>query len=249
MSLADSVRQESDCAAALKIRIPHWVPLVIKSEVREWLEKYAHEYREHPRDLEVLRRLVTARRMKHVWHQLGGQPPPKLKQFFFIAYDAACHRRPMATGPRLDDIAAKLRSNAKQRRRAGDTGTADVLEKAAQAALAQRRGYGASGGFVGPLKVEAKTSKGLEEHRGGWRPPLITVRRDEGEKNNASRTYVLELADLARKLFSTVPENSGRLPKTPVFFLKTIATTASVALKRDIDRNKVRHWVEKAPRS
>ena len=100
--------------------VPPWVPGRVRDQVLDWQKRYAHDYREHPDDLVMLRRLLIDPRMEQVWKTLNGKSPAKLKRFFFFAYDAACHRRsvtPLKVAKRIDGVAQAMRG---ARARRGD---------------------------------------------------------------------------------------------------------------------------------
>ena len=76
------------------------------------------QYRDYPDDLAILMRLATDQRMQTVWNELGNSPPlgktspSKLNRFFFVAYDAAVHRRRIVTAKQLDAEAVRVSTSA-----------------------------------------------------------------------------------------------------------------------------------------
>jgi hypothetical protein len=194
--------------------IQSWVPTAVQEDVCTWLERY----RDHPPDgFAILCRLVTNTEMKHVWNMLGARHRKRaaLKEFFFTAYDAACHPRLVTTKKELLRKAEEFSAAANIVRWINEQ-EADELCRAAQAMRARSRQYGAD------LPVMLTPD--------GWRPPkLIVVLRDEGQANNAARAYVLELSNLTHRLFG------GPLRKV-------IAINATVALQRPISESQVRKW-------
>ena len=55
--------------------VPPWVPGRVRDQVFDWLKGYAHDYREHSDDLEILQRLLIDPRMEQVWKTLNGKSP------------------------------------------------------------------------------------------------------------------------------------------------------------------------------
>jgi hypothetical protein len=158
--------------------------------------------------------------MKWVWKELGNDPdklrlPHKLKQFLFVAYDAACHRRPVVTMAELEEEAAKYAFGVSARRWI-DTRVASGLDETARAMRARSRKFGADP----PILERGRL----------FRPPLVVV--SQHEPSDLVRAYVLELSRLTCKLF-TSPH------------LKTVATTASVALQCKVTQNQVKKWISK----
>jgi hypothetical protein len=214
---------------AIEMRPPLWLPAVVRRmlegnglEEKGWLERYEREYREHPQDLAVLRRLATDPRMEWVWREFveGERPanfkrllPDSLKRFFFIAYDAACHTRHVTTVKQLK--VTKRSTSDQHRKQIADS----IVAQATQAARTRRRGDK----FVTPpLKLRPK----------GWRPPTLVVWRQED--SNPVRAYVLEVSGLARELFGNIS-------------YRTIATVASVALQQQVTERQVKRWTCRLP--
>lgn len=196
--------------------VPDWVPEVIRDCMAQWLKTYAHEYHQHPNDLEILRRLAIEPKMRDVWNVLkrtparpdaveaienravrgeivpGGTAQEKaLALFFCRAYEFACHPRTAITASERDDLTARFSSAAEL---CGWIGEKQIAEK---------------------LHAIA---------RSGGRHLLVAPRH---HKDDATRAYILELGDLTRKLFGRVS-------------LRTLATTATVALDRPVKSHQVR---------
>jgi hypothetical protein len=188
-----------------------------------WLEKYEREYREHPQDLAVLRRLATDPRMEWVWRELveGERPakfmrllPNSLKSFFFIAYDAACHPRHITTVKQLKAV-KRCSASDERRKQVADS----IVAQATRAARTRRRG---DRFLAPPLKLKPE----------GWRPPTLVVWRHED--SNSVRAYVLELSGIARELFGNISYG-------------TIARVASVALDEQATERQVKRWTCRLP--
>jgi hypothetical protein len=63
----------------------------------------------------------------------------------------------------------------------------------------------------------------------GWRPPLIVLKQNK--EDDEVRAYVLEVSSMTRKLFGS-------------FMLRTVATTASVALRTTVTERQVQEWTK-----
>ena len=164
--------------------IPSWVPTPVQEDVCKWL-KHVEQSREHLDGFAILCRLVTDTDMKHVWNMLRARNRNRaaLKEFFFTAYDAACH-------PRLVTTKKELLRKAEEFSAAADIirwinkQEADELRRAAQAMRARSRHKGADLPVLTPY---------------GRRPPRLIV-VDKNQANNAARAYVLELSELNSKV-------------------------------------------------
>ena len=185
----------------------------IQSDVRGWLTN--PQYRDHPDDLIVLCRLVTDPRMRRVWKELRDKPPAALKQFLFIAYDAAWHPRTVTTQEQLNKEAAKFSTVVDVGRPWIGEQDAKKLGEMAQAMRDRSRKLGVDQ----PLTLLP----------GGWRPPLIVLKQNKDD--DAVRAYVLELSSVTLKSFGVV-------------MLRTIATTTSVALQWDVTARQVQEWTK-----
>jgi hypothetical protein len=193
--------------------VPLWVPPPVRSTVTAWLRNPG--YREHPDDLAVLQRLATDQRMRMVWNVFKGKPPPKLKWFFLVAYDAAVHHRTIRTAKWLNEEAARFSTVADVGRPWINKEDAKKLNAAALAMQERSRQLGADQ----PVAISPS----------GWRPPsLVVVHRHE--ESDEARAYVLELSNVTRELFH------GKV------MLNTVATTASVALGITVTARQVRKW-------
>jgi hypothetical protein len=196
--------------------VPLWMPTSVRSDVVAWLKN--PNYREHPNDLAILLRLATDLRMQKVWRVLEGKPPAKLRHFFVIAYTAAVHPRTVITAKYLDGEAAKAFAAADINRWTGHQAAAADADKLARAMWERSRKLGADQ----PVALSPS----------GWRPPSLVVLKEHKEDERA-RGYVLELSDATRMLFGNVN-------------LRTVATTASVALQRRITARHVQEWIKQA---
>jgi hypothetical protein len=193
--------------------VPLWVPTPVRSDVVAWLTN--PQYREHPRDLAILLRLATDLRMRTVWNVFKGKPPPKLKWFFLVAYDAAVHPRTIRTAKWLNEEATRFSTVADVGRPWINKQDVNKLNAAAQAMRERSRQLGADG----PVALSPS----------GWRPPpLVVVHRHE--ESDEARAYVLELSNVTRELFR------GKV------MLNTVATAASVALGITVTARQVRKW-------
>jgi hypothetical protein len=211
--------------------IPDWVPSPIRSEVLKWLDWNEHNYREHPDDLTVLRRLVTTPKMRDVWialkTALNGEPPAEFKRFMFTAYDCAVHPRTVTTPEQLNDEAAKFSTVVEVGRPWIDKQDAKKLGEMVRAMRDRSSRLGADQ----PVDLSPPTSFTVRHAMGqfgehGWRPPLVVLKR---HKDAEVRAYVLELSTVTYKLFHSI-------------LLGTVATTTSVALQTNVTVRQVQEW-------
>lgn len=204
-----------------QIKVPTWVPGMVRDAVKEWSVERTHNYKDHPRDWAILCRLATDARMEGVWDELRrrqGASADQMRQYFFYAYDAACHPRPVTTGAELIEMAKTFRAAAAYaaKWRAGPV-DARLPEKLYEMAIDAERRAGISA--ADPTVV-------LEPS--GWRPPALVVLQRETQAN-AARAYVYELSNFTRQHFGRV-------------LMGSIAVTASVALEQEITREQVHDW-------
>jgi hypothetical protein len=167
-------------------------------------------------DLEVLRRLASDPRMQRVWHELQQhtKSDKDLGAFFAIAWQQArCIAQPVVTLEERTALAAPFWQAAKLCRLMQSEPTGAEIDLELD-------------------RVEAlDMAAGLLEERARWwegnpDSPLIVGYHTE---DAVARGYVRVLGDLTRRLFGST-------------LRRTVATTASVALNREIDAQQVREW-------
>jgi hypothetical protein len=199
--------------------VPDWVPSAVRSHVLNRMDVYRTLGWEHygpnpdPTHLEILRRLLTRPRMKKVWKEL---------------------RRRRATADQLVGFfMAAYSAAAVPSLVVTENERADIVaEWLSAAGKCRQAGEQMAGERLERLaRSMAPVGNPLRGADNRVRAPLpgellMVVKHT---RNDTARAYVRDLSDATRHLFGSA-------------LVRTVATTASVALDRTVTEHQVRNW-------
>lgn len=212
------------------LEIPDWVPPVVESTLLWCQERNFFSAKHFP----VVQQLAIAPNMRRVWQYLGRQEvrPAGLKAYM-KAYGLDCQNADEQVlrhyGLRLfflhaiPAISPELRSIQTPKDRAAAAAPWVSAAKVCRLAVEH---YPTSPELEAALLRSADYLDHVARQESRLDSPLIVQHHN---KDDAARAYVRVLGHLTREVF-------GRT------LFRTVATTASVALERDIDWRQVRNW-------
>jgi hypothetical protein len=195
---------------ALAVELPDWLPDPVRIHVLQIEKLFAGL----PKDLAILRRVVTDDRMKYVWRQL--KPLAKSEKALVEFFDCAWQRA------RFPHFVETPQDRARQARPWSEA--AELCRWTKQHNILVRT----DPGKAAALDVVASMFDEIARREGNLHSPLIVKHH---AADDIARAYVRMLGHRTRELFGST-------------LLRTVARTASVALGGKIDWQQVRKWTK-----